>query len=148
MALQKDGKIIISGVSLDSCRTNSFDFALARTTSTEAPIIPSALRALFITDFFTLDDNALSVIVQADGKIVAGGTTLHIGVGYEFAMARYNSNGSLDVSFGTSYGKITTSFGTLYDQAFDMALQSDGKIIMAGQRSGGLCPCSIQRQRL
>jgi hypothetical protein len=49
-----------------------------------------------------------------------------------FAVARYNSNGTLDTSFGNG-GKATTSFvGSSGDQAFSVAIQSDGKAVVAG----------------
>ena len=50
----------------------------------------------------------------------------------DFALARYNSNGSLDAGFGSG-GKVTTHFGFRdNEQALDVALQPDGKIIAAG----------------
>jgi uncharacterized delta-60 repeat protein len=63
-----------------------------------------------------VDDSASDVLIQPDGKIVAAGT----------AMARYNSNGSLDTSFG-AMGKVTTAGGIGWIAA--IALQSDGKIV-------------------
>jgi uncharacterized delta-60 repeat protein len=69
--------------------------------------------------------------LQADGKIVAvglagGGTT-----GNDFALARYNQNGSLDPTFSGD-GKRRTDFGGDGDKANAVALQSDGNIIAAG----------------
>src|SRR5262249_41395485 len=50
----------------------------------------------------------------------------------DFAVVRYNLDGSLDKSFGGS-GKVTTDLGSLYDEAFDVLLQPDGKIVAVGQ---------------
>ena len=47
------------------------------------------------------------------------------------ALARYNSNGSLDTTFGNG-GKVTTDFGGVYASASSMTLDSNGKILVAG----------------
>jgi uncharacterized delta-60 repeat protein len=73
---------------------------------------------------------AHALAAQPDGKILAGGET-SVGSEGEFALARYNPDGSLDTSFGTS-GKVTTAIGSLYDRIHAVALQADGKIVAAG----------------
>ncbi len=66
--------------------------------------------------------------IQADGKIVAVGPS---GAdGGDFALARYNPNGSLDTSFSGD-GKQTTDFGGV-DRANGVAIQADGKIVAVG----------------
>ena len=50
---------------------------------------------------------------------------------YDFALARYNSDGSLDTSFGGT-GKVTTDFTASYDFADSIAIEADGKIVAAG----------------
>ena len=54
--------------------------------------------------------------------------------GFDFAVARYNTDGSLDVNFGTG-GLVTTNFGGI-DFGSAVALQKDGKIVVAGRSSG------------
>ena len=74
---------------------------------------------------------AYSVALQSDGKIVlAGSASSH------FALARYNTDGSLDTTFGTN-GIVTTSIGTVQDMATCVAIQSDGKIAVGGKRDNG-----------
>ena len=96
-----------------------------------------------LTDIDTFGDGASAVAIQSDGKIVAAGSSFTSGtLGYDFALVRYNVDGSLDNSFGTS-GKVTTDFGGSLDGAYDLAIQADGKIIAAGRNydstgSGGL----------
>src|SRR5690349_14350859 len=68
-----------------------------------------------------------AVGIQADGKIVAAGRTS----GLEFGLLRVNPDGSLDPTFGAG-GKVTTNFGTKNQQAMDVAVLSDGKILAAG----------------
>ncbi len=70
--------------------------------------------------------------IQGDGKIVAVGSRGP--VCGDFALARYNPNGSLDTSFSGD-GKQTTNFGDAAQGATGVAIQGDGKIIAVG--SGG-----------
>ena len=68
--------------------------------------------------------------VQSDGKIVAVGQR-----NGDFAVARLNANGTLDASFGGGDGVLTTDFGgNEADFATTVALQADGKILVAGTR--------------
>jgi uncharacterized delta-60 repeat protein len=85
------------------------------------------------TDFANSFDNANAVAIQSDGKIVVVGLmsgSAAIG-GSDFAVARYNPDGSLDATFGTG-GKVTTDFSNTGDAAYAVAIQSDGKIVVAG----------------
>ena len=84
------------------------------------------------TDFLNQDDIASGVVVQADGKIIVVGTTNGFASStYDFAVARYNSDGSLDSTFGAG-GKVTTDLSGTSDSAHRVALQSDGKILVVG----------------
>lgn len=72
-----------------------------------------------------------SLIVQQNNKIVVSGFT-DIGVP-NFIVIRYNENGTLDKTFGNN-GTTTTSFGVgTASQAFDLAIECDGKIVLAGR---------------
>jgi uncharacterized delta-60 repeat protein len=66
-----------------------------------------------------------------DGKIVLGGYTNQGGVGYDFMVARFNTDGSLDTSFDGD-GIQAVDFGSYADFAYGVALQADGKIVVAG----------------
>ena len=85
------------------------------------------------TDFFGWDDFVSGLAVGADGKILLAGRATNGGSAsdYDFALARYNSNGSLDSSFGSG-GKVTTDFSSTRDLPQTMAVQPDGKIVVAG----------------
>ena len=82
-----------------------------------------------------LEDSANAVAVQPDGKIVAAGSAgcrLDFGdPGCSFAVARYDADGSLDATFSGD-GKVKTRFSA-GAQAYDVALQPDGKIVVAGE---------------
>lgn len=87
------------------------------------------------TDFGAFGDIAQSVAIQADGKIVVAGRSNSPNNGfYDFALARYNTNGSLDTSFSGD-GKLTTPIGTGDDFGYAVAIQADGKIIVVGSSS-------------
>jgi uncharacterized delta-60 repeat protein len=79
------------------------------------------------TDFAGDDDQAFAVVLQPDGKIVAAGVA-KTSRSADFALARYNANGTLDTTFGTG-GRVTTDFAGDDDQAFAVVLQPDGKIV-------------------
>jgi len=89
------------------------------------------------TDIYSSNETILSMAIQADGKIVTGGFTLESnGSKSDFALVRYNPDGSLDLSFGTA-GKAISDFGSS-EIGFCVAIQPDGKILVAGeQRAGG-----------
>ena len=75
-------------------------------------------------------DAAMAMVIQPDGRIVSAGQ-MSLGSGYDFALARHNVNGSPDTSFGNN-GKVSTHYNFV-DQAFDVALQPDGKIVSVGR---------------
>jgi uncharacterized delta-60 repeat protein len=89
------------------------------------------------TDFFDLVDEAHDLAVQPDGKIVAVGTVSPFFSFHDlFGVTRYNADGTLDLfSFGTG-GKVTTNFGSFEDVAEAVAIQADGKIVVAGTTYG------------
>lgn len=71
---------------------------------------------------------AARVVIQPDGRIVAAGQNA-LG---EFALARYTTSGALDTSFNGTGQVTTTPSGSCSGQARALALQSDGKIVVAG----------------
>jgi uncharacterized delta-60 repeat protein len=86
-----------------------------------------------MTDFNTSTDLANAVALEADGKLVVAGTT-YINNDFsdeDFAIARYNVDGSLDASFGNN-GKVTTDFPGLAAVISAVVVQPDGKIVVAG----------------
>lgn len=126
--VQPDGKIIVAGVTA----TGYKDFAVARFNST------GSLDTTFDSDgvaeiaFGPYDDVPFDVAVQPDGKILIAGLKeiVHLGDS-DFAVARLNSNGSLDPYFGF-FGKTTSSFSSQGDIARSIKLQPDGKIVLGG----------------
>jgi uncharacterized delta-60 repeat protein len=83
------------------------------------------------TDFSINFNYAEALVLQLDGKILVGGYAYILNFGYQFALARYNRDGSLDTSFGID-GLLTTDMPGDTDYANSMVLQPDGKIVLAG----------------
>jgi uncharacterized delta-60 repeat protein len=92
-------------------------------------------KGIAITDFETgLNDYALATALQPDGSIVvagASGKTQPSGAQLLIAVARYNSNGTPDTTFGTGGGAVRTTIGTDHAEGDALALQADGKIVVA-----------------
>ena len=82
-----------------------------------------------VTTCVGMASDARAVVIQGDGKIVVAGDA--VAIGYQFAVVRYNSDGSLDTGFGTS-GKVLTDLAGSSDCAYGVTIQSDGKIVAAG----------------
>lgn len=82
------------------------------------------------------DDDIEGIVVQATGKILVGGSVSAtvITVDSDFAVARYNPDGSPDGSFGSG-GIVTTNTaaGNGSDEIYDIALQSEGKLVVSGE---------------
>jgi uncharacterized delta-60 repeat protein len=135
VALQPDGKIIAAGtvfVAFDPGEQSDTDFALARYNTDGSLDTTFGNGGTVMTDFFGNEDDAFSVLIQADGKIVAVGSANNFASFYDFAAARYLSNGTIDTTFGVA-GKVTTDFGDQgFDRARSAALQADGRIVAAG----------------
>ena len=126
VVLQPDGKILVGG-------TNSADFALARYN------IDGSLDATFDSDGKVTTNFGSgsyvaggAIALQKDGKILrGGGYSANFGPSTDFALARYNADGSLDTSFDGD-GKLTTNFGSATASANSATIQADGKILLAG----------------
>ena len=82
------------------------------------------------------ENTGTATAIQADGKIVVAGSEITPANGWCFSVVRYNTDGSLDTSFGTG-GRTAVDFFGRNDYAQDVAIQSDGKIVVAGYADTG-----------
>jgi uncharacterized delta-60 repeat protein len=134
--IQLDGKIVAAG---RSDAGGSFDFALARYNTDGSVDSGFGNDGLVVTDFSGSGniDEAYALSIQSDGKIVAAGRS-DAGGSFDFALARYNTDGSLDSGFGND-GLVLTDFSGFgsYDEAYALSIQSDGKIVAAGRSDAG-----------
>jgi uncharacterized delta-60 repeat protein len=139
LAIQSDGKILIGGetvvsIVVGNVATINGDFAIARYNPDGTPDMTFGTAGKVTTDFLGQFDRIVNILIQPDGKIIAGGTAGKPGgpaAGSYFALARYNLDGTLDSTFGQS-GKLTLSFGNIDDALYCVALQPDGKIVEGG----------------
>jgi uncharacterized delta-60 repeat protein len=136
LALQADGKVVLAGVSSEG---NSISvFALTRYTTAGQLDATFGSGGVVITDLQGTYEEAHDLVIQPDGKIVVAGQVDSSGAFppvNDFAVARYNADGSLDGGFGSS-GTTVTDFGA-DDTTSGTALQPDGRIVVAGTTSNG-----------
>lgn len=130
MGVQADGKLVVAGSVLASSETR-LDFVVARYHGDGDLDTTFGAAGRSRTDFQRDNDGALAMAMQTDGKIVVAGFTLSDFDDSDFALARYDSNGSLDASFGSD-GKITLDFFGGIDEANAVVIQADGKIVVGG----------------
>ena len=135
VALQPDDKIIAAGtdfVDFSSDDSSNTDFALARYNPDGTPDSTFGIAGQVTTDFAGFNDDAFSILVQPDGKLVAVGSAKRPTTFYDFAAVRYLSNGTIDTTFGIA-GRVRTDFGVQgFDQARSAVLAPNGKIVAAG----------------
>jgi uncharacterized delta-60 repeat protein len=132
VVLQSDGKIVAAGYSDNGSK---YDFAVVRYNTNGSLDTTFDTDGKVTTAVGSRTDAAYSVVLQSDGKIVVAGYSDN-GTNDDFAVVRYNTNGSLDTSF-SSDGKVTTAIGSSADRAYSVVLQSDGKIVAAGYSYNG-----------
>src|SRR5262249_24752883 len=127
VVVEPDGKILVAGL---AAFNGAFDFALARYNSngTIDTSFGTGGKVTTAFDFPGNFDRVFTIVQQPDGKVVAVGSTVNLFA--DFALARFNANGTLDTSFGTG-GIVTTAFG-VSAEATSAVVQSDGKIVAAG----------------
>jgi uncharacterized delta-60 repeat protein len=156
MALQQDGGIVLAGrvqVTTGSGRNTVTQYDVAVVRLTRDGKLDSSFDGdgVVTTPISTSSggsdpfyDDAQSIAVQPDGKIVVGGRTYSGSMrGYDSVLVRYNTNGSLDdgsasdTTPGDSFGQggiIVTPWSPTYnDSIMDLGIQGDGKIVVAGK---------------
>jgi uncharacterized delta-60 repeat protein len=125
VAIQTDGKIVVVGGA-------NGDFAVVRYNRDGSLDLTFGGDGIVTTDVGGPVDFATAVAIQADGRIVVAGSA-GVDVDPEFAVVRYNTNGTLDTTFSGD-GRLTREFGSTGGGfgAEDVAIQADGKIVVVG----------------
>jgi uncharacterized delta-60 repeat protein/uncharacterized repeat protein (TIGR01451 family) len=140
VALQEDGKVVVAG---ESRAGAAGDFAVARYNADGTLDDSFGRGGRVVTDVSDGSDGGYAVIVDPDGKIVVAGVQRRHG-NMDFAVLRYNPDGSLDRTFGaldpqtegSRTGIATINFAA-DDQAFAIVRQKDGKYIVGGSTDSG-----------
>jgi uncharacterized delta-60 repeat protein len=134
LVLQPDGRIVLAGVSGAGPYSELNDFALARYNSNGSLDQSFGNGGKVKTHFpgvYNTGSRATAAALQADGKLVVSGAYKNEATPRAFALARYNTNGSLDTTFGSG-GMVTTGMGSGDAIAFSVALLSGGRIVTTG----------------
>lgn len=131
IALQPDGKLVLAGY----CRSVAIGFCMLRYSSDGSLDAGFGSGGKVITSVGDSDAFAHSIALQPDGKLVLAGNCRE-GSNTYFCALRYNANGALDASFGTS-GKVITRVNSGADFAQAVTTQPDGKIVVTGYCSNG-----------
>jgi predicted CXXCH cytochrome family protein len=140
LAIQSDGKIVAAGFFYYSSTNQGF--ALARYTSTGSLDNTFGSSGMVTTTVGIRASHAYALAIQTDGKIVAAGDARQSGYFYQdSALVRYNTDGSLDSSFGSG-GKVITQVCVCDDYAYALAIQSDGKLVTAGTSNDNATSCT------
>jgi uncharacterized delta-60 repeat protein len=139
LAIQSDGKIVVVGTTTDVFESDDPDvFFVARLNpngSLDTSFSDDGMVDTRMTPHGgTANDRANAVAIQSDGKIVVAGKAEGHVTSNDFAVARYNSSGSLDTSFDGDGKVVLDGFFGSIDEHTDVAIQSDGKIVAAGNQ--------------
>ncbi|MEY2490169.1 MAG: hypothetical protein QOC70_2111, partial [Verrucomicrobiota bacterium] len=131
LARQSDGKIVAAGkrgIHFYPTEQRKGNVALVRYNPDGSLDATFGNGGIVVNDFGQgLESYAIDVVIQPDGRIIIAGESA-----YAFLVARYNSNGTLDTTFGNG-GFREVNFGDLsWDHGRDAVLQDDGKIIVVG----------------
>jgi len=125
--IDKNGSIFVGGYTWTGSK---YDFTLVKYKSDGTLDTRFSNGGIITTSVGIFDDMANSLAIQNDGKIIQSGISERV-LNLEFAIVRYNSDGTLDNSFGTG-GIVTTAIGTLDNRSQSVALCNDNRIILAG----------------
>jgi uncharacterized delta-60 repeat protein len=132
LAVQSDGKLVVVGQARDG--STNYKWALARYTAEGALDTSFGTGGKITTDMGHNDDAAWALQILSNGQIVVAGRGGTASTGYDFGLARYNADGSLDTSFGGGgTGTTLLHFGAGGDQAYALKVLSDGKLFLAGR---------------
>lgn len=135
VAIQSDGKIVVAGMVWTCFTSNVVDLALVRYNTDGSLDTTFGIGGKVTSDFGGPSDVGNSIVIQNDGKIIVAGKSKQ-GVSYDFLLARYDSAGNPDSTFGTG-GWVVTDFGSPYEFAYAVVMQDDGKIVVAGYDNDG-----------
>jgi len=133
--IQPLNKIVLTGYNttiIDSMGHTRNDFILLRYSDNGSLDSSFGTNGIVVTDFASIHNFATSAVLQPDGKILVAGTSQQPNSSSDFAIARFSADGVPDSSFGID-GKVTADIDTgKNDVPRGIALQADGKIVLAG----------------
>jgi len=132
VGIAADGGILVTVQALVG---GAFDFAVARFTPGGSLDTGFGANGVVTTDFGAGHDYVRALALQPDGRIVVAGQSASATVA-DFAVVRYEADGTLDASFGSG-GAITVDFFGSIDGATCLVRQPDGKLVVGGAARNG-----------
>ncbi len=135
VAIQKDQKIIVAGYTYN---ITGNDFAMVRFLPDGSLDKTFNMDGIVVQDIGKYFDEAYAMMLQSDGKIIATGEAAQAATDADFGLARFTESGVLDKSFSGDGIVITPMVGgEKEDLAYAIAMQADGKIVIAGEVENG-----------
>ena len=131
--VQEDGKIVVTGFSHNSDSLRQF--SLVRYQDNGSLDNTFGEGGIVLTNLSGFNENCRVSKQQVDGKIVVLGDVDN-GTNKNLLVVRYNTDGSLDDAFGID-GGVTVDIASFHDLASSLAIQTDGKIVIAGSSGNG-----------
>ena len=130
--MQPDGKWVLVGISFNGSNN---DYSAVRLNNDGSLDTSFGVNGKLILPVGNGDDAAQTAIMQSDGKLVLAGYSSN-GTNNDYSVVRLNNNGSVDTSFGIN-GKLLLPVGNSEDYAYSVAVQPDGKLVLAGRSVNG-----------
>ena len=131
VAVQSDNKVLVAGTAVTGTATGT-DVAVARFNVDGTLDTSFGTGGFVVTHLGGTGDSAFALAVQSDGRVVLAGGARAGATSTDFALVRYNVDGTLDSSFGTG-GIVRTDFGAgANDVATSLKLLGDGRIVVGG----------------
>jgi uncharacterized delta-60 repeat protein len=139
IAVQPDGRVLVGGAALICAPTCAYRFAFARLDASGNRDSTFGVNGLAALDWRG-GGEVWDIALQPDGKIVAAGCLAGCfdGPDNQWTVARLHGSGTLDSSSFAGGGSIVTDFGPGPDLAYALALQHDGRIVVAGRTDRGM----------
>jgi uncharacterized delta-60 repeat protein len=126
--IQPDGKVLVAGYAFGP---GNAELLLMRLNTDGTPDATFGTAGITRTPVGTGEDMANAMVRQPDGFIVIAGSTIVSDGRRDFVVARYNSSGVLDATFGNG-GLVTTPVGPSDDVAYALTLMPWGRLVAAG----------------
>ncbi|MBC7774840.1 MAG: T9SS type A sorting domain-containing protein [Phycisphaerae bacterium] len=140
VAVQKDQKIVVVG---NAGFSQTKSVSMARLWPDGAPDSTFGFNGQVVMPIGSYYNVASDVKIQDDGKIIVCGSASDVSSDADFFLIRLLPDGSLDPTFGQN-GVVRTGKSGVHENAIELALQADGKIVVAGQATGpGLAPYRV-----
>lgn len=131
IALQSDGKILVGG---SSSNGSDLDFAVVRYKRDGSLDTSFNYDGTVTTQVGRDDDEIAAIAIQEDGYIIAAGYSIQDNK-RDFALVKYAPDGQRDSSFGLD-GIVITEYGSMDDEITAVAVDDEGRIVIAGYSTG------------